>query len=59
MMYSHSEGDTETPRNDSPVIFVITDHRSRVHPYPHEAHGLTRQDWAASKQGVLVRDNVD
>ena len=48
MMYSG--GDTETPREDSPIIFVITDTLKRVHPYPHEAHGL-KEDWAASKQG--------
>ena len=51
MMYSQSEGDTETPREDSPIIFVITDTLKRVHPYPHEAHGLKATDWAASKQG--------
>ena len=51
MMYSG--GDNETPREDSPIIFVITDTLKRVHPYPHEAHGL-RPDWVASKQGVFV-----
>merc|ERR1711884_1023962 len=53
MMYSQSEGDTETPREDSPIIFVITDTLKRVHPYPHEAHGLKATDWAASKQGSV------
>ena len=47
----YSGGDTETPREDSPIIFVITDTLKRVHPYPHEAHGLNATDWAASKQG--------
>ena len=50
-MYSQSGGDTETPREDSPIIFVITDTLKRVHPYPHEGHGLKATDWAASKQG--------
>ena len=44
------EGDTETPRGDNPVIFVITDTLKRVHPYPHEAHGLG-PDWVASNKG--------
>ena len=48
-MYSHSEGDPETPRSDSPVIFVITDTRDRVHQYPHEAH--LQQDWPSSNKG--------
>ena len=48
-MYSHSEGDPETPRSDSPVIFVITDTRDRVHQYPHEAH--LQQDWSSSNKG--------
>ena len=41
-MYGVTEGDNDTPREDSPVIFVISEKFRKVHPY---------QDWVSSNKG--------
>ena len=43
-MYGVTEGDNDTPREDSPVIFVISEKFRKVHPY---------QDWVSSNKGAV------
>ena len=47
-MYGYTEGENDTPREDSPVIFVITEKLKKVHPLPH--HRL-QPDWVSSNKG--------
>ena len=50
-MYSHTEGDIDTPRTDSPVIFVLSDKLKKVHPKVDHYNLYSQPDWRASTKG--------
>ena len=52
-MYNHTEGDVDTPRTDSPVIFVLSDKLKKIHPSVDNYNLYSQPDWRASTKGEL------
>ena len=50
-MYGHTEGDVDTPRTDSPVIFVLSDKVNKIHPHVSQYNLYSQPDWRASTKG--------
>ena len=52
-MYNQTEADVDTPRTDSPVIFVLSDKLKKVHPSVDNYNLYSQPDWRASTKGKL------
>ena len=50
-MYNQTAGDVDTPRSDSPVIFVLSDKLKKIHPYVDSYNMYSQPDWRASTKG--------
>ena len=46
-----TEGDVDTPRTDSPVIFVLSDKTKKIHPRVENYTMYSQPDWRASTKG--------
>ena len=53
IMYNQTEGEVDTPRTDSPVIFVLSDKLKKVHPHVENYTLYSQPDWRASTKGNL------
>ena len=51
VMYNKTEGDVDTPRTDSPVIFVLSDKTKKIHPRVENYTMYSQPDWRASTKG--------
>ena len=53
IMYNQTAGDVDTPRSDSPVIFVLSDKLKKIHPSVDNYNMYSQPDWRASTKGEL------